>query len=293
MQVFVFGATGVIGSEIVRALIAQPDVKVRVATRNVETARAAFGDSAAVQPVTLDFQRPETLDAALAGVNRLIIVNPLAPDMAAQTAALVAAGRRANVSLVVRFSLLGAGEPDPIEEALWHHAADMEVRQGGLPWVILKPNQYFQNFVSEGTLQTVRGQSAIYVPYAESRVSNIDTRDLGEIAARVALADPHTHAGKEYLLTGAAAHTMGELAAAIGAARGKPVQYVAVPEEAARQGMLGAGVPAAIVEVILQWISYCRAGRAERVEPAAAALLGRAPRGYADFARDYAHRYNE
>ena len=293
MEVLVFGATGVIGSEIARALAAQPEVKVRVASRDAEKARAAFAELPAVQPVTIDWQRPETLDAALAGVSRLVIVNPLSPDMAEQTAALLGAARRARVGLVVRFSLFGAGEPEPIEEARWHHAADQEVRQSGLPWVILKPNQYFQNFVSDGTLQTVRTAGALYMPYADCVVSNIDTRDLGEIGARVALADPQTHAGREYVLTGGQAHTMGELAEAIGAARGKPVQYVAVPEEAARQGMLGAGVPSATVEVILGWIAYCRAGRAARIDPAAAELLGRAPRGLADFARDHADRYKE
>lgn len=297
MAVLVFGATGNIGREIVRALAANngangtKDVQVRIGSRDPVKARAAFADLPEVTPVLLDWADPQTLDSALAGVERLVIVNPLSSDIPEQTAALIAAAQRAGIKQVLRSSLLGAGEPDPIDEARWHHAADEIVRGSGIPWVILKPNQYFQNFVNFGTDHTVRSQGAIYLPYADSRVSNIDTRDLGEIAARILREDPAAHAGREYVLTGASAHTMSELAAEISTALGKPVGYIPVPEEPVRNGMTQAGIPPVIVEAILGWFGFCRAGRAERIDPAAATLLGRPPRGAADFVRDYADRY--
>jgi uncharacterized protein YbjT (DUF2867 family) len=291
MEVLVFGATGNIGRKIVRALAAHPDVKVRIGSRSPEQARSAFAELQQVEPVLLDWSAPQTLDAALSGAARLVIVNPLSPDMPEQTAALIAAAQRAGVQQVLRTSVLGAGEPEPIEEARWHHAADEVVRNSGLPWVILKPNQYFQNFVNSGTDHTVRSQGAIYLPYADSLVSNIDTRDIGEIAARILRDEPTAHAGREYVLTGASAHSMSELASAISAALGKPVSYVPIPEEPVRQGLTQAGIPPVIVESILGWFGFCRAGRAARVDPSAATLLGRPPRGVHDFVRDYAHRY--
>jgi uncharacterized protein YbjT (DUF2867 family) len=293
MTVLAVGATGAIGSEIVRALAAQSTTKLRIATRDVERTRAAFGGLAQIEPVMLDWQRPQTLDAALEGVSRVVLVNAMAPDMAAQTTALVEAAHRAGISLLVRFSLLGAGEADPIEEARWHDAADEIVRHGRFPWVIIKPNQYFQNWVNAGTVRSVRADGALYLPYADSQVSSIDTRDLGEIAARVLLADPSAHAGREYVLTGGTAQTMDQVAAAIGAALDRPIRYVAVSEEVARQGMTRAGLPPVTIEAILGWFAFCRAGRAARIEPASAALLQRSPRGVADFARDYAHRYRD
>lgn len=293
MTVLVVGATGTIGSEIVRALARQTTAKLRIATRDIERARASFANLAQLEPVMLDWQHPDTLEAALDGVSRVVMVNPLGPDMATQAAALVAAADRATISLMVRFSILGAGEPDPIEEARWHEAADEVVRRSGLPWVILKPNQYFQNFVNAGAVRSVRAEGAIYLPYADSRVSNIDTRDLGDLAARVLLTEPSTHAGREYVLTGRAAQTMDEIAAAIGTALGRPVRYVAVSEDMARQGMTRAGLPPAAVEAILGWFAFCRAGRAARIEPAATALLQRSPRDAADFARDYVHRFRD
>ena len=291
MEVFVFGATGNIGSEIVRALAQHPGVRVRIGTRDVSRVQTAFAELPAVVPVQLDGLEAGALAAALSGVDRLVIVNPLSPELSAQTAALTAAARRAGVGLILRSSLMGAGEPEPIEEARWHDAADQAVRDSGVPWVILKPNQYFQNFVNFGTDHTVRTQGAIYLPYADARVSNIDTRDIGEIAANIVLAEPDVHAGREYVLTGASAQSMDEIAAAIATELGKDVRYYGVPEEAARQGMTQAGLPPVITEAILGWFAYCRDGRAARIDPAAAQLLGRAPRQTQDFVRDHAHRY--
>jgi len=69
------------------------------------------------------------------------------------------------------------------------------------------------------------------------------------------------------------------------------VRYVPVAAEQARTGMLGAGIPAIIVDAILGWFAYCRAGRAARVRPDAEQLLGRKPRTLQQFAHDYTHRY--
>src|SRR5512144_1619441 len=102
MTVLVVGATGTIGSEIVRALARQTTAKLRIATRDIERARASFANLAQLEPVRLDWQRPDTLEAALGGVSRVVMVNPLGPNMATQAAALVAAADRATISLLVR-----------------------------------------------------------------------------------------------------------------------------------------------------------------------------------------------
>jgi len=85
----------------------------------------------------------------------------------------------------------------------------------GIPFTLLRPNQYFQNFISARNVQTVRGQGFIALPLKASRVSNIDTRDIAEIAARVALQ-------------------------AIGAAVGKSVRYVPVEPEKFTMPAIGA-----------------------------------------------------
>jgi uncharacterized protein YbjT (DUF2867 family) len=285
--VLVVGATGNIGKEIVTLLARDGGARVVVGSRDVAKARNQFQGSGQVHAVELDADRPQTLPPALQGVDTVIQVNPMSPAMVQQCRALGEAAREAGVKHLVRSSLLGAGEPEPITEAVWHGEADQAIAESGVPFTLLRPNQYFQNFLSARNVQTIRTGGTVALPLGMSRVSNIDTRDIAEIAARVALAAGAGHHGKAYVLTGPEASTMDEVAQAIGEALGTPVKYAAVEPEAFRQRLLGAGLPAVIVDAIAGWFAYCRAGRAERVTPDAGKLLGRKPRTLRQFAQDH------
>lgn len=285
--VLVVGATGNIGKEIVAELARLGEVNIVAGSRDVARAREQFQDRHEVRVVELDTERPDTLRPALQGVDTVLQVNPMSPAMVQQARALVEAARQAGVGHLVRSSLMGAGEPEPISEAVWHGDADQVFADSGIPFTLLRPNQYFQNFISARNNQTIRTQGFIALPLGTSRVSNIDTRDIAEIAARVALASGTEHHGKAYVLTGTEASTMAEVAQAMGEALGKPVSYVAVEPEKFRTALLGAGLPPLIVDAIAGWFAYCRAGRAERVTGDAQRLLGRAPRSPLQFARDH------
>jgi len=289
--ILVTGATGTIGREIVFALAAHQEARVLAGSRDPEQAAKQFQHLGNVRPVALDLERADTIPAALAGVDKIAIVSPLAPSISQQMHRLVAAARSAGIQHLVRSSLIGTDEPDLITEAQWHAEADAAVRASGIPFTILQPTQYFQNLVNFGHDRTVREQGAIYLPLGESRVSNVDTRDIGAVAARVLLTPGSEHHGRSYALTGGESIGMDEVAQAIGQALGKPVRYVPLEEDQYRQGMLGAGVPAVIVEAILGWFAYCRAGRADRVTPDVERLLGRKPIALGEFVRDHVDRY--
>jgi uncharacterized protein YbjT (DUF2867 family) len=285
--VLVIGATGNIGKEIVAGLARSGEARVVVGSRDAAKASAQFQGSSGVHAVALDADRAETLLPALQGVDTVIQVNPMSPAMATQARNLAAAARQAGVRHLVRSSLIGAGEPDPIVEAVWHGDADKAIADSGIPFTVLRPNQYFQNFLSPRNSQTIRTQGTVNMPLGTSRVSNIDTRDIAEIAVRVALAPGTGHHGKAYVLTGAEAMTMDQVAGAMGEALGKPVRYVPVEPEKFLQALLSNGVPQVIAEAIQGWFAYCRAGRAERVTEDAERLLGRRPRSLRDFVNDH------
>jgi uncharacterized protein YbjT (DUF2867 family) len=287
--ILVTAATGHIGREIIAALAGREGVQVLAGSRRVDAAAKQLEGLPSVRVVELDLDDADGLARALEGVDAVCQVSPLSPSMAEQTRRLVAASQRAGVQHLVRSSLIGADEPDPITEGTWHQEADRAIRSSDIPYTILRPTQYFQNFAGGGSAATVKEQGVLYLPLGEAAVANIDTRDIGEIAANVLLAERGAHAGKEYALTGGEASTMHDLAAAIGEAIGKPVRYVPVSEEQTRQSMLGAGLPGVIVEAILGWFAYCRADKASRVWPDAERLLGKKPRTPRQFAQDHAH----
>jgi uncharacterized protein YbjT (DUF2867 family) len=289
--VLVTAAAGNIGREIVGALAARGGVDVLAGSRRAQGASNPFQEISGVRVVELDLDRPETLARALEGVDVVCHVSPFSPEMGRQTREIVAAAQRAGARRLVRSSLIGVDDPEPITEGVWHGEADRAIQESGIPYTILRPNQYLQNFISARNAQTVKNQGALFLPLADAAVSNIDTRDIGEIAANVALAEPGVHDGKAYDLTGAEASTMHDVAAAIGEAIDKAVRYVPVTEEQTRQGLLGAGLPAVVADAILGWFGYCRSGKAARISPDAERLLGRKPRSLQQFARDHAHCY--
>jgi uncharacterized protein YbjT (DUF2867 family) len=289
--ILVSGASGNIGREILAALAANSEARVLAGARDPRRAAEQLRHLPGVRAVELDLDRPETVAAALTGVDKLAVVNAMTPGMAQQTSVLVAAARQAGVGHIVRSSLMGVDEPNPIVEAVWHGEADAAVRESGIPFTILRPTQYFQNWLNFGNLDSVRDQGVLYLPLGQSRVSSIDTRDIGACAARVLLTPGAEHHGRAYVLTGGESAAMDEVVQAMSQALGKPVRYVPVEEAQYRQGMLGAGMPELIADAILGWFAYCRAGRANRVEPGVERLLGRKPIGLREFVRDHADRW--
>ena len=286
-NILVTGATGNIGREIVRELAGREGARVLVGSRQIEKGANQFGALANVKPIELDLDKPADLPGILEGVDKVIQVSPFSPDMVRQTQALADAAKRAGTKHIIRSSLIGASEPSPIQEGVWHDEADRALKASGVAFTILKPNQYFQNFINPRNRQTVKTQGALYLPLGDARISNIDTRDLAAAAANVAFDESGGHLGKEYTLTGGESLTMDEVTQAIGEALGKPVKYVAISEEQAGEGLAKAGLPQWLVQAILEWYAYCREGRAARVHDDAKRLLGRDPRTAQEFARDY------
>jgi uncharacterized protein YbjT (DUF2867 family) len=125
---------------------------------------------------------------------------------------------------------------------------------------------------------------AIYEAAAEGATSFVDVRDIAAVAL-AALTKPG-HAGKTYTLTGPAALTRAQVAAALTRAAGKPVAYVAVDDAALRGAM--AGAPPALVDLMSALYGAVRQGYTAHVADDVADVTGRPPRDFSAFAADHA-----
>ena len=101
--ILVTGATGNVGSQVVQQLIAS-GVTPRVAVRS--TNRAESLKKAGAELVEMDLDRPETVQSALTGVDKVFLVSPFVPNMVELTAILIEAAKRANVQQIVKLSAL-------------------------------------------------------------------------------------------------------------------------------------------------------------------------------------------
>ncbi|MCC3159223.1 SDR family oxidoreductase [Hymenobacter sp. 15J16-1T3B] len=281
--ILITGATGTVGSELVRAL-SNRGVHVRAGVHSVikgDRLRHLYPE---VQLVELDFQRPETLGVALTGVDRVFLLVPFTETMVEDSKRFIDAAKAAGVKQVVKLSVMGAEVEPGIQLGRWHREAERYLAQSGLPYVILRPNSFMQNFLAyQGT--SIREQGRIYQPQGEGRASYIDAFDIAEVAAAILTADVARHHGRAYPLTGPEALSNSDVAAIIGQTTGRPVQYVDVPEEAAREGMQGA--PQWMVDGIMELNALIRAGHAATVTPDVQQLTGRRPRTLQEFAQEH------
>ena len=230
--VLVTGGTGNIGTALVAALAADARApRVRVASRDhrskgAELARAL--NPATITPVAFDVDDPESMRAALDGVTKLCVIAPFVQDMAAWHEKVAAAAKRAgSVELVVKASVTGACGPDhdppPSAVPLAHWKGEEAFRRS-FPTIAIRPNIYMQHFLTNPGLYVARADR-FFLPIGGARVSWLDARDIGTLAAHFALA-PGEHAGKAYELSGPTAPTAAEIAAILSLVARRAVKHV-------------------------------------------------------------------
>lgn len=270
-KILVTGGFGTIG----RALV--PLLKARGADVAVMSSRAdAQADG--VPLVVADFADPASLRRAFAGVRTLFLLLPLVPNMLALARNAVDAARAAGVAHVVRSSGAGADATSPVAIARVQGEIDALVQASGIPFTLLRPNSFMQNWVNFHA-QALR-DGAYHAPNGEGATSMVDVRDIAEAAAAVLL-NPGAHAGRIYTLTGGEALSNAQMLAAVSEVAGHPVRYVDIPEAAAREAM--AGLPPALADWLLSLHHVIKQGWAAGVSGDVHTLTGHAPRRFIDF----------
>jgi uncharacterized protein YbjT (DUF2867 family) len=280
-MILVLGATGTVGSALVREL-ATRDAPFRVMLRSLGKRTLPPG----TQIVTGDLADPDSLPPAFHGIERLFVLTPPVDTMVAlQTAALHAA-RAAGVRQVVKLSAVGAAEDAPTHLQRWHAATDALVRS--FPsWTVLQPNTFMQNTLAFAP--SIRAEDRFYAPSGDGAVPMVDARDVAAVAAECLLSDDHHE--QTYVLTGPEAIGHARVAHEIGDAIGRPVAFVSVPAEAGRQGMLAAGFPAWLADDLVTLMAGWGRGPASELSHAVRSVAGLVPRSYRTFAREHADAF--
>jgi uncharacterized protein YbjT (DUF2867 family) len=278
-MLLITAARGNIGRELVR-LLHEAGHKVRAMSR--EPAKARFG--AGVEVVTGDFTRPDTLPAALAGVDKAFFATEASPELARLGGHFVDAAKAAGVHHVVAVSSGTIAMQPPVAIGRWHLELEERLKSSGLACTFLRPGNFASNTLRWA--HTIRTQGAVYAPHGSGTSTPIDPRDIAAVAFHVLTRSGHE--GKTYTLTGPDPLTPQEQVERIAKAIGKPLRFVEVPEEGARQGMAKSGMPAFMVEAILELIrGGTRAGAGVKTSTVLE-VTGQEPRAFDEWAKDNA-----
>ncbi|MDH6577786.1 NAD(P)H-binding protein [Kitasatospora sp. MAP5-34] len=281
-MIVVTGATGTVGSKVVAGLRERGET-VRALVRDTGSVPAEWDKG--VEPVAADFADPASLDAALAGADAVYLLVAVHPEMSAHERNVIdAAVRTGRSPRIVLHAAAGVEQrPEGVRFVAAHVTGYDHLVASGLPWTVLAPNGFYQNFV--GMAESVRA-GKLAVPGGEGAVSYVDARDVADAAVRALTTDGHQ--GAVYTLTGPAALSHGEIAAQLGAVVGRDVEYVAVDPAAALAGMLAAGWDAWRAEGMAELYGLYAAGYAAAVSADVEKLTGRPARSFAEFAAEQA-----
>lgn len=281
MTTLVIGATGTVGSHVVDALLGR-GLPVRAFVR--DRARAATVLDGRAEPVDGDVTDPVSIRAALDGVESVFLCTPNHPQQVEHETNVIDAVARAGIRRLVKIGACGAQIGSPL--AFWdaHGRIEAHLRQSGVPAVVLRPTSYTSNLLSAA--DAVARTGTLFVPAGGAKVALVDPRDVAAAAAVVLTEGGHE--GRTYTLTGPEAVTHHQVAQELSAVTGRQVEYVDVPDEAARAEMVRAGVPGWTADQLVILWGELRRGVMATTTDVVRVLTGREPRTTLRFLRDHA-----
>jgi uncharacterized protein YbjT (DUF2867 family) len=263
-RVLVVGGTGKTGRRVAERLAASR-VPVRIGSRSAEP--------------PFDWAHRAGWAAALRDVEAVYLT--YYPDVAAPGASdaieqFTAAAARSGVRRVVMLS--GRGEPVAQQ-------CEQIVRDSGLEWTVVRASWFAQNF-SEGYLLEPVLAGEVALPAGEVGEPFVDADDIADVAV-AALTDSR-HAGQLYEVTGPRLLTFAGAVAAIAGATGRSIHYRPITIDAFAAGAREAAVPEDIVSLLTYLFTEVLDGRNASLSDGVVRALGRAPRDFAEYARDTA-----
>ena len=271
-MLFVTGATGKLGRLVIDALLETiPADRIVAGVRDLAHEGAAAIRMQGVETRLADYDRPETLARAFAGVGRLLLIS--SHELGRRTAQhrnVIAAAKNAGVGLLAYTSLLRA-DTSPLSLAADHRDTEAALQEARVPHALLRNGWYTEVFTWR--LPLALKHDVLIGAAGDGRVSTAARADYAAAAAAVLASGDH--AGAIYELAGDRAFTLAELVDVVAEAAGRPIVYRNMTAEEFRLGAMQAGVPAKFATVLADTDAGLERGALFDNGGALARLIGR------------------
>ncbi|MEV5608641.1 NmrA family NAD(P)-binding protein [Streptomyces sp. NPDC052225] len=274
-MILVTGATGNVGREVVRA-VAAAGAPVRALSRS----GAADGLPPGAEAAAGDLNRADSVRAALSGVQALFLLPGYGAQREILAAARAAGARR--VVLLSSSSIPGGEESNAVTRYMME--AEAAARESGLAWTFLRPCAFMSNTLEWA--DQLRKGDVVRAAFPGVRAAVLDPYDIGEVAARVLLAEGTGYDGQALALSGPEALTPADRVRILGEVLGRPLRFEGLSDEEARADF-SARMPQPYVEAFFRF--YVDGTLDESpVRDTVEKVTGRAPRTFSQWAVEHA-----
>jgi (4-alkanoyl-5-oxo-2,5-dihydrofuran-3-yl)methyl phosphate reductase len=270
----VTGATGTVGSALVRLLAAR-GATVRAMSRHPERADLPPG----VEPYAGDLNDPGAVDKALAGIQRLFLLTSGA-DGPRQDQIMASAAAGQAIGHLVKLSVLGIteGATDPITQ--WHRAGEHALLRSGVPSSFVRPGAFMSNALNWAP--SIAANASVQAPFGDLPVACVDPTDIAAVAYHL-LVRPGP-AGTGYPVTGPEAISPKDQVAVLADLLGKTVQFTDLLPGQARDQMIQYGMPGPLADAVIASMGSPLLGHGKTPLPTVEQVTGLPPRGFRDWA---------
>jgi len=273
-MILVTGATGHLGTAVIDHLLKSTTTEKFAALARDNNKAAALIEKG-VEVRTGDFDDTASLDKALQGIDRVLLISTTDPNRLEQHKNVVDAAKRAGVKHIV---YTGITMKDVNTSAIQmimqsHFQTEDHIRESGLTYTFLRNAQYaevIQMFTGEHVFET-----GIHLPAGNGKSSFALRREMGEAAANVLLQDGHEN--KTYGITGSETHTYTEIAQMLSELSGKNISYTDIEATALTEQLKQFGVPEFAIYLTVGFATDHKNGQFEKITDDLEKLLGRKP----------------
>ena len=280
MKILVTGGTGRVGAEVVKELQKRKaEIRVLVRTEGDRTPKG-------VEVAIGDLLDPVSVQKALHGVDKLYLLNAVAPDELTQGLIAYDLAKRLKLKHIVYHSVFRVDHFKDVPHFASKLAIENALREFDVPFTIIRPNYFCQN---DATLKDPLTKAGIYpMPLGDVGVSAVDIRDIAEATAIVLTLEEHY--GKTYNLNGPEALSGPKAASIWSKLLGKEIRYGGDDMDAFEEQMRKRAPSWSAFDLRIMFEAYLERGFVAETGDVETLtqLLGHAPRTYEDFAKETA-----
>lgn len=287
-KILVTSASGNIGKELVKILKEKDTNFIAGVHSHEDLKRMKTQD---IKSIIIDFNDTESLHNAMQKIDILFLLVPFSEKMLEWGNKIIDAAKKNNVKHIVRSSCFQANSSSNYLLFKVHDKIDHSLKKANIPFTIIKPNTFMQNFVNIHA-DTIKNAHTFYLPQADAKTSFVDIRDIAAVAAEI-LINRNNYINMQFDITGPKSLNNYEVSDILSSIVGEEINYFPIEDHMAVEGMQAHGFSPWKIDALMSFHHYTKKGKLANVSSSVKDILKRNAIDFEQFARDYINSWQQ